>query len=189
MPHRTAVAALLLAMAAPAVAQQAAPPEPVTRSFDGPRASGSTSIVRAEGSVSRDSEVTRKRDGATMTSSQTRSRDDSGVSREASRTGFDGRTASGSYQRTRTDSGFVETGSATGPGGRSYTLEGSGSRTENGHSRARSISTDDGRTIASRRVDVSRGDGRISRDAEASGPQRLLSRRDGRAGRRMARRG
>lgn len=189
MPCRTALSALMLAIAAPALAQDAAPAETATRSFDNGRASGTTTIVREAGSVSRDSEVTRKRDGATMTSSRERSRDETGLRSQASRTGFDGRTASRQYDRTRTESGFTESGSATGPGGRSYTLDGSRSRTDSGYNRNRHISNDDGRTIASRSVDVTRADGRISRDIEASGPQRLLSRRDNRAGRRMARRG
>jgi hypothetical protein len=189
MPCRTAVSAFFLIIAAPALAQEAAGPETATRSFDTSRASGSTTITRNDGDVSRDSQVTRKSDGASLTSSRDRTRDDSGFSSSATRTGFDGRTATRSYDRSRTETGFTESGSVTGRGGRSYTLDGSRSRTGSGFTRNRQIRTDEGRILASRDVEVTRDNGQISRSVAASGPQRLLTRRDNRAGRRIGRRG
>lgn len=167
----TASAAIVaLFLAAAASAQTAAP---ATRSFDNDRASGTTTIVRdpAAGTFSRDTNVTRKSDGATMTSSTDRTKTDTGFISESSRVGFDGRTASRSYERTRTDTGYTETGSVTRPNGTSYGLNGSRTRTENGFNRNRAITNADGATVASRNVDAARANGQFTRNITRTGPR------------------
>ncbi len=165
--------AIALLMAGPAFAQMA---QPATRSFDNDRASGTTTIVRDDGSFSRDTNVIRKSDGAAMTRSTDRTRTDTGFTSESSRMGFDGRTASRSYERTRTDSGFTEAGSATRRNGRTYALSGSRTRTETGYNRGRAVSGSNG-TIASRNVDVARAGGQVTRNVTTTGPRRNARRR------------
>jgi hypothetical protein len=164
---------LALFLCSAAIAQTAAP---ATRSFDNDRAAGTTTIVRdpAAGTFNRDTSVTRKSDGATMTSSTDRTKTDTGFTSESSRVGFDGRTSSRSYERTRTDTGFTETGTATRPDGSTYTLNGSRTRTDTGYNRNRAVTNAEGGTVASRNVDVARANGQRTRNATSTGPQRAL---------------
>ena len=103
-----AASALAVVLAVRALAQSAttetttnAPSGTITRSFDNERASGTTTVVRDReaGTFNRDTSVTRKSDGATMTGSLSRTKTDTGVSIEQSRTGFDGSTSSRSLRR------------------------------------------------------------------------------------------
>uniref|UniRef100_UPI00286DB917 hypothetical protein n=1 Tax=Sandarakinorhabdus sp. TaxID=1916663 RepID=UPI00286DB917 len=109
---------------------------------------------------------------------------ENGFTSDAARTGFDGRTATRYYDRTRTDSGYTETGSVTRPNGSTYNLNGSRARTENGFARDRAITNADGGTVASRNVVAARVNGQNTRTVTSTGPQRLLTRHAGRAGRR-----
>jgi hypothetical protein len=94
-------------IAAPALAQQSK-----TVTIDTPRYEGSrtTERDRAEGSLSRETEVTRRSDGATASSSFDRQRTEDRVTRDRSITDFQGRTASSHYERERTPHGWQATG-------------------------------------------------------------------------------
>ena len=140
-----AISALAFHLATPAFAQSVGP------------VSSTTTITRDPdaGTFSRDTSVTRSRDGAVATSS----------------TGFAGRTASRDYERTRTTSGYTESGSITRPNGRSYGLNGSRVRSDNGFTRDRALTNADGATVASRNVAVARADGQVTRTATRTGPR------------------
>jgi hypothetical protein len=118
--------------------------------------------------------VTRKSDGATMTSSTDRARTESGFTSESTRTGFDGSTSGRTYERTRTDTGFTESGTITRRDGSTYNLNGSLVRGEGSATRDRVVTDANGATVASRNVQASRANGQVTRNVTATGPQRLL---------------
>lgn len=97
--------ALGVVLCAPAVALA----DPVTRTvtIDGPRVEGSRTVTRDReaGTVVRDTELTRRSDGA---------------------------TASSHYQRQRTETGFTASGTATGFNGATRSFEASGTRAADG---------------------------------------------------------
>ena len=151
---RVVISALALITCSAATAQTApAPseaPKTMTRTFDTPRVQGSTTIKvdREAGMFSRQTDLTRKSDG--ITSSRT-------------------------YERTRTDNGFIESGTITRADGSIYTLNGSLVRGDGGTTRERVLTNAQGETVASRNVQISRNaDGQVTRNVQATGPQRLL---------------
>jgi hypothetical protein len=93
--------------ATPALAQHGR-----TVAIDTPRYEGTrtTERNRAEGSLTRESDVTRKRDGATASSDFSRQRTEDGVTRDRTATDFQGRTASSHYERQRTAHGWQASG-------------------------------------------------------------------------------
>ena len=94
-------------IAAPALAQQSK-----TVTIDTPRYEGTrtTERDRAEGSLSRETDLTRKRDGATASSDFSRQRTEDGVIRDRTGTDFQGRTATSHYERGRMPHGWQATG-------------------------------------------------------------------------------
>src|SRR5688500_6582318 len=94
-------------VAAPAVAQQGR-----TVTIDTPRYEGTrtTERDRAEGSLSRETDVTRKRDGATASRDFSRQWTGDGVTRNRTSTDFQGRAASSYYERERTAHGWQASG-------------------------------------------------------------------------------
>lgn len=129
-----------------------------TTTIDRPNYEGSRTVSRdGAGGVTRDTDVTRKSDGATASRDYQRNLNATGATATASRTGFDGRTASAQASRTRTGTGSVTTGSVTGPGGNSYGYTGSRTRTGYGHTASQSVTNGSGATLWSRDAAVARG--------------------------------
>ncbi|OYW44533.1 MAG: hypothetical protein B7Z08_09355 [Sphingomonadales bacterium 32-68-7] len=89
----------------PALAQQSR-----TTEFDNARFEGTRTVERADGTLTRDTDVTRKSDGATASSDFTRQRSEDGVSRDRIATDFQGRTATSTYDRERTPNGWSAEG-------------------------------------------------------------------------------
>lgn len=152
---RMVISALALIMCSAATAQTAPAPgeaaKTMTRTFDTPRVQGSTTINldREAGMFSRQTKVTLKNDGT---------------------------TSSRTYERTRTDNGFIESGTITRADGSIYTLNGSLVRGDGGTTRERVLTNAQGETVASRHVQISRNAaGQVTRNVQATGPQRLLS--------------
>jgi hypothetical protein len=111
MKTRMLIGSAALFVLAPASA------EPITKtvSVDGPRYDGTRTTVRdrTAGTLTRETDVVRTRDGATASSNYSRTRTDAGVAISGSQTGFAGRTRSYEYDRTRTDSGSIVRGSVS----------------------------------------------------------------------------
>lgn len=94
-------------IATPALAQQSK-----TVTIDTPRYEGTrtTERDRAEGSLTRETDLTRKRDGATASRDFSRQRTEDGVVRDRTATDFQGRTATSQYERQRTAHGWQASG-------------------------------------------------------------------------------
>jgi hypothetical protein len=94
-------------IAGPALAQQAR-----TVTIDTPRYEGTrtTERDRGEGSLIRETDVTRKSDGATASRDFSRQRTEDGVTRDRTSTDFQGRTATSHYERERTAHGWHASG-------------------------------------------------------------------------------
>ena len=104
-----------LALGAAAVAFAASPlfaQQTRTVTIDTPRVEGTKEITRdrEEGTLTRDTELTRKSDSATATASFERQRTEDGVTRDRTATDFEGRTATSHYERERTENGWSATG-------------------------------------------------------------------------------
>lgn len=151
----TTVAALI-ALPAIAAAQQTR-----TVTFDGPRYEGSrtTTVDREAGTVSRDGEMTRVRDGATATRTYDRQRTETGSVATGSATNFQGQTRTFEMERTRTARGSRGEGTATGFDGQTYELNSAKRRGPNGgFVRRQGVRNSDGELVAGRRVAVRRGE-------------------------------
>lgn len=125
-----------------------AEPRTRTMTIDTPRYEGSRTVTRDReaGTVSRDSEVTRRSDGAT------RSRD---------------------YSRERTANGYRAEGSVTRFNGETFDYSAAGRRTPNGFVRRQGLRNSDGDLIAGRRVAVrQRAGGSIVRRSTSIRPGR-----------------
>ncbi|MEP6785718.1 MAG: hypothetical protein ABI898_08245 [Sphingomonadales bacterium] len=153
----------------------AATAEPVTRTttYDGSKYEGTRVVTRdsATGTVTRDSDSTRKSDGATASRDYTRTRADGSVTAAGSETGFAGKTRSFDYARTRTDTGYTASGTATGRNGQTYALSGQGARTDTGYTRDKTITNGSGKTLYDRSVVATRADGQVSRNVETTRAQ------------------
>jgi hypothetical protein len=164
--------AIILTAAVAALAASAAIAEPVTRTttVDKPNYEGSRVIVRdkAAGTVSRDTEVTRKSDGATATREYDRARTDTGVTASGSATGFNGKTRSFDYERTRTDTGFTANGTATGRNGQTYTGTANRTRTDTGYASNRNVVNGNGATVYNRDAVVDRSGGNVTRSVDVT---------------------
>jgi hypothetical protein len=95
----------LLALGAVLCAPAAALAEPATRTvtFDGPRAEGTRTVTRDReaGTLVRDTQVTRRSDGATASRHYERQRTETGFTASGTATGFNGGTRSFEVTRTR----------------------------------------------------------------------------------------
>lgn len=180
---RIIILAGLSALATAAVAEE----KTRTVTFDGPRYEGTrtTTRDREAGSLSRDTSVTRKADGAVATREFDRQRTEGGVTASGSGTNFAGETRSFDYARTRTDTGATSSGHFTGHDGQTYTLSGNRTRTEGGFTANQNIVNGSGATVYNRDVSVSRANGQMSRSvdvtrAQGFHPPRVLRQRIGR---------
>lgn len=165
-PITLALAAIALLGASAAMAQG----QPRTRTFDSPAISGSqtASVDRAAGTQSRDTAITRNRDGATASSSMDRSWNDGSVTTNREQTDFQGRTRSSQTTRTRTETGSTMTGTATGRDGETYALSGERNRTETGYTASQTVTNSSGETVYARDTAVSRDNGMVNRSVETS---------------------
>jgi hypothetical protein len=152
-------------------ASAAAGPLSRTRVVTGTHASGTQTVTRQQGGVSRDTSVTRNRDGATATSHYDRTRSDGSVSRSVEQTDFQGRTRSAQSTRTRTETGSVVTGTATGRGGNTYGLAGETTRTDTGRTSTRAVTNEEGEVVATRDAEVVREDGSVTHTVTRTGPR------------------
>lgn len=147
------VAPLAMIAALPAYAQSSR-----TTSVDRPNYEGTRTVSRdGEGTVTRDTDVTRKSDGATASHDYTRTATGDGWTANGSTTGFNGQTSSASASKVRNANGSVTTGTATGPNGNTYGYSGSRTRTGNGYTASQSVTNGDGSTLWSRNKAVARG--------------------------------
>lgn len=163
---------LLLIASAAALAATAAYAEPVTRTVtvDGPKYDGTRTIVRDKeaGTLTRETDVVRERDGATASRDYSRTRTDAGVSVSGSQTGFAGRTRSYDYDRTRTDTGSTTTGTATGRRDQTYALSGNRTKTDTGYTANQNIVNGNGRTLYNRDTVVTRSNGNVTRSIDVT---------------------
>lgn len=146
---RTAIAAAALGAMLMSTAASAGP-RTGSRVFSGSHASGTQTVTRQSGSVSRDTSVTRNLE----------------------QTGFAGNTRAASTTRTRTETGSTMTGTAIGRGGNSYAIEGETTRNANGRTSSAAVTNAAGETVASRDATVSHQDGTTTRIVARSGPRR-----------------
>jgi len=135
-------------IAAPALAQQTK-----TVTIDTPRYEGTrtTERDRAERSLSRETDLTRKSDGATASRDFSRQRSEDGVTRDRSSTDFQGRTATSHYERERTAHGWRASGERVQGDGDVLTYRGQARASEHRVVRRESLSRN-GQPIAARRV-------------------------------------
>lgn len=131
-----------------------------------------TTTSRQPGHLSRDTQVTRDRDGATASSHYERTRSQGSVTRSVDQTGFQGRTRSAETTRTRTETGSVLSGSATGRGGTTYDISGERTRTDNGYTASRAVTNEAGEVVSSRDASVVRQDGSVTHTVTTTGRQR-----------------
>jgi hypothetical protein len=164
--------ARLFLMSVAMLGASAAFAEPVTKTVtvDRPNHEGTRVIVRDKdaGTMTRDTDVTRKSDGATASRDYSRTRTDTGVVASGSETGFGGKTRSFDYERTRTDTGYTATGTATGKGGRTYSYEADKVRTDTGYTSGKTVTGPQGRTLYNRDVAVGRAGGNVTRSVDVT---------------------
>lgn len=130
--------------------------EPVTRTYtvDTPNYAGEKVVTRDRdvGTVSKDSELTRKSDGAIATRTYDRARTDTGFTASGSTTRFNGDTRSWDYQRTTTAHGWNATGNVTGFNGKSYDYTARLRRGEYRVAKSQVLRNDQGKVVAARRT-------------------------------------
>ena len=147
---------LLLAGAAATLIATAALADPVTRTItiDTPKYEGTKTITRdrEEGTLSRDTDLTRKADGATASRDYDRHRTDTGFTATGSTTRFNGDTRSFDYERTRTANGYTAEGSLTRFNGKTYDYDARVRRGEYRVSRTQVLRNENGRVVAARRT-------------------------------------
>lgn len=141
-----------------------------TGTIDTPAYSGSRTVTRdpAAGTLSRDTELMRKSDGAVATSSFDRQKTGTGVTASGSQTGFGGNTRSFDYARERTGNGVTATGTAIGRGGQTYNYDAARTRTADGYTNSRTVTNGAGETLYSRSATGSRAGGQITRDVSTT---------------------
>ncbi|SIN68912.1 hypothetical protein SAMN02745824_1841 [Parasphingorhabdus marina DSM 22363] len=166
MKHAMLLPLLAIAVAAPVTAQE----QTRTVTIDTPRVEGERIITRDReaGTLDRNSELTRKSDGATATSDYNRTRTENGWVASGAQTDFQGRTRSFDYERERTENGFRANGTATGRNGETYNYDAGRRRTENGYVAGRRLQNSDGDTLYSRRVKAKRTENGVSRTVKTN---------------------
>lgn len=140
-----------------------------TVTIDRPNYDGTRTITRdGQGDVTRDTDITRKSDGATATRDYDRTKTADGWTANGSRTGFNGKTSDFEASKVRNASGSVTTGTATGPNGRTLDYAGSRTRTGNGYTSAQSLTTGSGKTLWSRDKTVTRSNGMVDKSVNVT---------------------
>ena len=160
------VPALAAILAGPALA------EPVTKTvtIDRPKVEGTrtTVIDKEAGTLVRDTDLTRKSDGATAERDYQRTRTDTGFTDSGSSTNFDGKTRSFERTRTRTDTGSSTSGSYTTRAGETFDVSANRSRTDTGFTANQTIKDHSGATVYNRDVTATRADGHVTRSVDVT---------------------
>jgi hypothetical protein len=147
---------LFLAGAAAAIVATGAFADPVTKTvtIDTPKYEGTKTITRDKeaGTLTRDTDVTRKSDGATASRDYERQRTDTGVIASGSATRFNGDTRSFDYERMRTAHGYTAEGSLTRFNGKTYDYNARLVRGENRVFKSQVLRNENGHVVAARRT-------------------------------------
>ena len=147
---------LLLAGIAAVLIAPAALADPVTKTItiDTPKYEGTKTITRdkEEGSLTRDTDVTRKSDGARASRDYERQRTDDGFTASGSTTRFNGDTRSFDYTRTRTAHGYNAEGTLTRFNGKTYDYTAKLRRGEYRVGKSQVLRNSSGQIVAARRV-------------------------------------
>ena len=147
---------LLLTAAAVALFAPAALADPVTKTvtIDTPKYEGTKTYTRdkQEGTFVRDTELTRKSDGATATREYDRQRTETGVTASGSTTRFNGDQRSFDYERTRTAHGYNAEGTLTRFNGQTYDYNAKVRRGEYRVGRSQVLRNSSGQVVAARRT-------------------------------------
>ena len=163
---------LLIAAIASTLFAGGALADPVTKTvtIDKPNFEGSRTVVRDKeaGTLSRDSELTRKSDGATAMRSYDRARTDDGFTASGNSTNLRGQTRSFNLDRSRNQTGATTTGTYTGRGGETYGLSGNRTRTDTGFTANQSVTNSAGERVYNRDRSVSRAGGQVTRSANVT---------------------
>lgn len=163
---------LLIAAIASTLFAGGALADPVTKTvtIDKPNFEGSRTVVRDKeaGTLSRDSELTRKSDDATAMRSYDRARTDDGFTASGSSTNLRGQTRSFNLDRSRNQTGATTTGTYTGRGGETYGLSGNRTRTDTGFTANQSVTNSAGERVYNRDRSVSRAGGQVTRSANVT---------------------
>lgn len=166
---------LLIAAIASTLFAGAALADPVTKTvtIDKPNFEGSRTVIRDKdaGTLSRDSELTRKRDGATATRSYDRARTDDGFTASGNSTNLRGQTRSFTLDRSRNQTGATTTGTYTGRGGETYGLSGNRTHTDTGFTANQSVTNSAGERVYNRDRAVSRAGGQVTRSTNVTRAQ------------------
>lgn len=153
-----------IAAALPAHAQSSR-----TVTVDRPNYEGTRVVERdGEGSISRDTDVTRKSDGATASRDYDRTVSADGWSASGSQTGFNGKTRSFEASKVRGNGQSNTVGTATGRNGGTVDYAGNRTRTDTGYTASQSLTTGSGRELWARDKSVSRVDGRVNKSVDVS---------------------
>lgn len=147
---------LMLGGLAAMLAATAALADPVTRTYtiDTPKYEGEKTVTRDReaGTVAKDSELTRKSDGAVAIREYDQARTDTGFTASGSRTQFDGDTRSWDYERTRTENGWNAQGSLTRFNGQSFDYDARLRRGEHRVAKSQVLRNDQGKVVAAKRT-------------------------------------
>ncbi len=163
---------LLIAVIASTLCAGSALADPVTKTvtIDKPNFEGSRTVIRDKdaGTLSRDSELTRKSDGATATRSYDRARTDDGFTASGSSTNLRGQTRSFNLDRSRNQTGATTTGTYTGRGGETFGLSGNRTRNDTGFTANQSVTNSAGERVYNRDRSVSRAGGQVTRSTNVT---------------------
>ncbi len=147
---------LLLAGVAAVLIAPSAFADPVTKTvtIDTPKYEGTKTITRdkEEGTLTRDTDVTRKSDGATASRDYERQRTDGGFTSSGSTTRFNGDTRSFDYTRTRTAHGYNAEGTLTRFDGKTYDYTAKLRRGEYRVGKSQVLRNSSGQIVAARRI-------------------------------------
>lgn len=145
--------------ATPALAQQSR-----TVTVDAPRYEGTrtSEYDRDARTLTSETDLTRKSDGATASSNLVRQRTEEGITRERASSDFHGRTSNTSYQRRRTADGWESEGQHVRRNGSVADYTGQGTRTDTGYTAHQTRSVN-GQPRGSRTVEVTRPPRRATR--------------------------
>lgn len=147
------IAPLAMLAALPAHAQSSR-----TTSVDTANYNGTRTVTRdGEGGVTRDTDVTRKSDGATASRDYQRNLTSDGWTASATQTNFNGQTSSAQATKVRNGNGSTTTGSVTGRNGNTYGYAGSRTYTGHGYVASQSVTNGAGDTVWARGKAVARG--------------------------------
>ena len=121
--------------------------------------------------MSRDAELTRKRDGATATREYDRQKTESGWTASGSATNFRGQTRGFEAMHSRGNGSAQTSGSYSTFRGQSYTFSGSRQKSGTGYVANQNIQNSSGATVYNRDVSVTRANGQVNRSVDVTRAQ------------------